>query len=337
MDSEYPPLPPSKGPSSSTQASHRRKPTTAPSASSEEHQTSKKDSQHGHGERRQTIDFRKSINIISINGDVIIEYADRDGLSSVPSGSEHRWLVASEDLTRNSPYFRALLDPNKFSEGRQFLQQKTDWSQKSAAVMRSETTDKENAAVERPPSPFSRIVDDGALIHELPKLSLPVDQFTRRLGVDAIELFLKLLSFQSLDDGDEKKLGFYAELKIHPPSLVARLVEIADAFNSPQVAREALRRCGYVYGKSKVPLSKFNQPLLKMSEDRIRQIIYIAHFLRDSSVLQVSTHTLLVAGSRYWVNGVEAPSTADNTFQWLYFTDGLEGSPNKTPASCYTY
>lgn len=337
MDSEYPPLPPSRGRTSSIQTSHRRKPTTPPSASSEEHQPSeKKDSQLAHGEHRHATDLRQSVNVISIDGDVIIEYADPDGLSPVSSVSGHRWLVASEDLTRNSPYFRALLDPNKFSEGRQFMQQKTDWNQKSAAAGQSEATN-ENAAANRPPSLFSRIVDDGASIHGLPKLSLPMDQFIRRLGVDAIELFLRLLSSQSLDDDDEKKQGFEAELKILPPSLIARLVEIADAFNSPQVAREALRRCGYVYGKGRVSVSKFNQSLLKMSEVRIRQIIYIAHFLRDSSAFQISTHALLVAGSKYWVNGVEAPSTADSTFRWLYFTDGLEGNPNKKPTSCYTY
>lgn len=323
MDSEYPPLPPSKGPTSSVRIAHRRKPTGEQSTSAEEHQTLvKKDSQHGREERFHPGALRDSVTVISRKGDMIVEHLDRD---DSPSAAGNHWLVASEDLTQNSPYFRALLDPNKFSEGRQFMQQKTDWSQKTAAA-----ADKENATAERPPSPFSRIVDDGASIHELPKLQLPVDQFSRRLGVDAIELFLKLLSFKSLDDRDEKKQAFESELKTLPAALVARLVEIADVFNSPQVAREALRRCGYAYGKGRASMSKFSQQMLKMSEDRIRQVIYIAHFLRDSSTFQVSTHSLIVTGSRRWMNGVEAPE--HDTFRWMYFTDGLEGKPSSIPS-----
>lgn len=328
MDSEYPPLPPSKGPASSVRvaAAYRQKPTA------EEHKkTTKKDSQYGREERERERErshpgaLRDSVTVISRKGDVIVEHLDQTSTTSSQSQGHSQWLVNSEDLIQNSPYFRALLDPNKFSEGRQFMQQKTDWSQKTAAA-----ADKDAAAAERPPSSFSRIVDDGASIHELPKLQLPVDQFTRRLGVDAIEVFLKLLSVKSLDndndyDDNEKKLAFESELRILPASLVARLVEIADVFNSPQVAREALKRCRYAYGKGRVPMSKFSQPMLKMSEDRIRQVIYIANFLRDSSTFQVATHSLIVAGSRRWTNGVEPPE--QDTFRWTYFSDGLEGEP----------
>lgn len=283
MDSEYPPLPSSRG----------QKPAE------QEQKAITKDSQHGRGVRDGAL--RDSITIISRNGDVIIEHIDQEA---------KQWLVASEDLTQNSPYFRALLDPNKFSEGRRFMQQKTDWTQKTAATATEERL---------------RIVDDEA-IHELPKLQLPVDQFTRRLGVDAIEVFLKLLSVTSVD-----RETFGNELRILPASLVARLVEIADVFNSPQVARDALRRCRYAYGKGRVSMSKFSQHMLKMSEARIRQVIYIAHFLRDSSTFQVATHSLIVAGSRHWTNGVEDRSHDQDTFRWMYFTDGLEGEPCPSP------
>lgn len=287
------------------------------------------------------------MNVISSNGDVIIEYTDRDGdgdghgdgdafpSAAVSNGMRgHRWLVASEDLTKNSPYFRALLDPNKFSEGRQFMKQKTDWSRKTAATaaagrhhqqqQQKTNNKKKNSAKRSSSSPPPSHKEKDYLLSDLPTLSLPVDESTCKLGVDAIELFLRVLSFQSLHD-DKKKRDFNTEIKFLPSSLVARLVEIADAFNSPQAVREALKRSGYAYGKGRVPVSKFNQSLLKMSEDRIRQIIYIAHFLEQSAVLQVLTHTLLVVGSRYWVNGVEPPDPDTSTFRWLYFTDGLEG------------
>ena len=314
MDSEYPPLPSSRGPVSSIQASSLRKGNAAPAEESQE-SISKSDSQHG--EHDFSDDSQPAVNIISSNGDVIIEYLDRDHVPSASSSgpmSGRRWLVASEDLTQNSPYFRALLDPNKFSEGRQFMKQKTDWSRKTAAA--GNMTDDENAHIS---------------LHGLPTLSLPVDQFLQKLGVDAIELFLRILSFQSLGD-DEEKQKFNAEVKLLPPSLVARLVEIADAFNSPQVVRERLRISGYTFGKGRVSLSRFSDSLLKMSEDRIRQIIYIARFLGELSVFQVLTHTLLVAGSRYWVNGIEAP-ISDDVFRWIYLTDGLEGKSQLTLSS----
>ena len=231
MDSEYPPLPSSRGPVSSVQTLPLRKGNATPAEESWE-SISKNDSQHR--EHYLSDDSQPALNIISNNGDVIIEYLDRDFVPSASlSGhtSGRRWLVASEDLTQNSPYFRALLDPNKFSEGRHFMKQKADWSRKTAAT--GNMTDDGNAHIS---------------LNALPTLSLPVDQFTRKLGVDAIELFLRILSFQSLGD-DEEKQKFNAEVKLLPPSLVARLVEIADAFNSPQVVRE---RQGY----QDIPLEK---------------------------------------------------------------------------------
>lgn len=329
MDSEYPPLPPSRGPGpgskgSPVQTLPLRKAANAnsPSVSSEEVQVRDPTSKKGHPQQ--------PVNVISSHGDVIVEYADRER-DDFPSASfmsgPYRWLVASEDLVRNSPYFRALLDPNKFSEGRDFMKQKTDLGRKTAASAASPGTgvkDDENAE-ERPLSLLpSLLSSDMDALNAMPMLSLPVDQFTRNLGVDAIELFLRVLSFQSLDD--EKKQSFDAEVKILPPSLISRLVELADAFNSPHVVREKLRRTGYTYGKGRVSMTKFNQSLLRMSEDRIRQIIYIAHFLNEQSVFQVLTHTLIVLGSRHWVNGVEAPDPEISTFHWQYFTDGLEGN-----------
>lgn len=357
MDSDYPPLPSSSkgGPGLIRQAWEplpKPKANSAnappPSTSSSEEllkSTSKKKNvkldevpEPPHSSANDSSRRRGDpVNVISSNGDVIIEYNDRDGIgfgNALPTASSdsmrgYRWLVASEDLTKNSPYFRALLDPNKFSEGRQFMKQKTDWCRKTAATaaageQKQKTNNKKKNSAKCLSSPPPSHKEKDYLLNDLPTLSLPVDESTSKLGVDAIELFLRVLSFHSLND-EKKKRDFNTEIKLLPPSLVARLVEIADAFNSPQAVREALKRSGYAYGKGRVPVSKFNQSLLKMSEDRIRQIIYIAHFLEQSSVLQVLTHTLLVVGSRYWVNGVEPPDPDISTFPWLYFMDGLEG------------
>ncbi|ODM16293.1 hypothetical protein SI65_08292 [Aspergillus cristatus] len=323
MNSDYPPLPPSKGPgpesgaeSPSTQTLPLREAaktsTNTPSVSFEEVQARESTSQE---------EPKQDVMVLSSHGDVIVEYVDRDGEGFPSASSVCRWLVVSEDLIQNSPYFRALLDPNKFSEGRDFMKQKADLT--AAAAAESETNDDENAA-EHPLSMLpSLLTTDTDALRALPTLSLPVDQVTRRLGVNTIELFLRVLSYDSLNNGE--KHVFNKVLKSFPPSNIARLIHLADTFNSPHVVRGALKRSGYAYGKGRVSVTKFNQSLLKLSEDRIRHIIYIAHFLNEQTVYQVMTHTLIVRGSKYWVNGVEAPlDPEDGTFQWQYFADGLE-------------
>lgn len=295
MDSEYPPLPPSGALRSSFQSLSLDsiiQPTSAPGESP------------GCQPGDSSSTTQSITKVISRNGDVVIDYTDRD--MAPDSRVSYRWRVASEDLMLNSPYFRALLDPNKFSEGRNLLEQKMNRSHNASL----QTDDQET-------NPTSN--ED--ICNALPKVNLPVDNFTRRLGVDAIELFLRILSVNSL--ADEEKAGFAGELRFYPTSLVARLVEVADVFNSPNIVRDMLQRSGYSFGKGKIGLNRFNPLLLKMSEERIRQIIFIADFLDERSAFQIFTHTLIIVGSKFWINGVDPPIS--DTLRWRYFSDGLEG------------
>ncbi|PYH45727.1 uncharacterized protein BP01DRAFT_279255, partial [Aspergillus saccharolyticus JOP 1030-1] len=237
-------------------------------------------------------------------GDIAVEYLD-----SEPAAVPNRWRVSSNDLMRNSPYFRALLDPNKFAEGRDFMNQKIQRQRlPSQSAPEGLSPDDDN--------------DPAFIADELPVVRLPSDHFTSRLGTDAIELFLEVLSFDSYDDEHQRLFG--ARLRVQPVSLVTRLVELADAFNSPEAVQKVLRQLPYAFGRGKIPLTKFDAALLlKLPEDQIRQTIFVARFLDQHAIVQVYTHALVVLGSRYWANGVvETPDTP--TLPWRYLTGGIE-------------
>ncbi|OJJ45706.1 hypothetical protein ASPZODRAFT_68530 [Penicilliopsis zonata CBS 506.65] len=234
--------------------------------------------------------------VISNNGDVIIQ------LDGFQGAETHRWQVNSEDLIRNSPYFRALLDPNKFIEGRTFMEQK--------AVYTSQVSFEND-------TPLDEGQDSSGF---LPSVHLPTKESALpRLGMEAVELFLKILCSTSLDC--EAKEVFHREVKYKPVSLVAKVVEIADIFNSPQAVRTCLHDSAYAYGKNKNPFYRFSAPLLKMSEDRLRQALCIAIFLQDEGIVQVLSHTLVIAGSKVWVNGVAERRESP---RWTYFPAGIE-------------
>ncbi|KAJ5788995.1 uncharacterized protein N7518_006006 [Penicillium psychrosexuale] len=241
----------------------------------------------------QQNDEEPPITVITANGDLILEYIAPGDSSSSPT--KRKWQVASERLTSHSPYFQALLDPTKFSEGRQFNAQKQAWNE-------SQTP-------------------DPALQHALPKVRLPNVRSTSMCGEDAIELFLKILCLDSLDENE--RAVFENELKTQSTSLVARMIDLADSLNSPRVVQDVLQRIGYLYGKSKTALlARFNSALLSMKEDRIRQIIFISAFLDDSRLTRIMTHALLVVGSRFWINGLDAPE--EESLRWRYLPHGLE-------------
>lgn len=243
-------------------------------------------------------------------GDVIIEYVPPVHASpEPPRPSRYRWQVSSELLAQNSPYFRALLDPNKFAEGRQLMDQKITRVQRTSSKPEKDGRSQSSAP------------DEEVAWQDLPTVRLPSDHFSPKMGVDAIEVFLKILSFDAFDE--DLKRTFDAEIKSQRTSLISRVIGLADSFNSPRVVQQTLKRSGYAYGR-KVSLSKFDDQLLKWTEDRIRQSIFIARFLDDGAIFQILTHTLIVLGSRSWANGLEKP-TSPPTSPWWYLSDGLEG------------
>lgn len=300
MDSEYPPLPSSRAIDATLQNLSLSDGEGAAQVSSE----SETPVLVANG-RGQESAQAKAQTVIE-DGDLILEYTtSKHSLPSTRASVTYRWKVSSKALMQSSPYFRAFLDPEKFSEGRSFMKQ----MELHSLGVNSST----NETVES--SSFDPDQD------ALPIMRLPDTHLSPRLGADTVGLFLRVLSFESFNW--EEKEAFDKDLKAQKPSFIAGLIELSDAFNSPQVIGESLKRSGYSPGKPKLPMTKFNSAMLKLNEDRIRQSIYIAKFLNRQAVFQMLTHSLVVAGSRFWVNGVERPEPGAPS--WHYLADGLEG------------
>jgi hypothetical protein len=217
--------------------------------------------------------------------------------------------VRSDNLKRNSPFFSALLDPNKFAEGRHFGENRTRVKQ-SSALIKSSNESKDD-------------VEAHSLAEGLPLVSLNVTRLIGKHRIDALELFLKILSW-SASNGDEPGKRLSEEIRQHPVSIVAGLVEVADLFNSPQIVRDTLRRARYTPSiKGKISLGVFSPSLLKLSGERVRQIIYIAMFMEEAAIFRVLTHTLILQGSASWVDGVGIQDPASH--RWSYLSNGIEG------------
>lgn len=240
-----------------------------------------------------------SLSVICLDGDMIIEYVDSS------STGKRYWQLSSQSLMHNSPYFQALLDPNKFAEGRLVAEYKRGNAPNGAHLTSSVDT----------PGTFD------ALELDLPIVKISETHLTKLCGAEAIELFLRILCAEGL--GKDKQVMFDSELKVMPPSIVARVIEIAESFSSPNIVKQTLKRAWYMFGRTKITWNKFGSPLLKQTEERVRQIIVIAEFIGDYSIAKVMMHTLLVMGSKYWDGCPEPPAT--DHLRWQYLPGGVEG------------
>lgn len=240
--------------------------------------------------------------VICRDGDLIIQYIEES------SSVTHRWRVDSDSLRRNSPYFEALLDPQKFAEGRLLAQDK----QNQLAASKSAPSAR-NAAESH---------GDRSEVLNIPTVRLIESPMTKLCGTDAIGAFLEILCLNVQDR--ETRAAVERDLRNMPISLFERIIEIAEALNSPKFVNESLRRV--VHGESggtKGTHSKFNPTTWKWSEERVRQKIIIALSLGEAQTAKVMTHSLVVTGSRYWANKPEMPSIPH--LRWQYLPHGIEG------------
>lgn len=284
MESEFPPLP------SSGQAG---KPSTKPS---------QRVLLSAGGYRGLEIDRNGSRiihKILSRQGDAILEYIDTDSHKSV---IHYRWQVSSAMLIKNSPFFSALLDPNKFSEGRRFVEN-SSLSKVSSSSGSDESTDES--------------------LTQLPLVRLTVARLVGKHRMESFELFLKMLLIAVADSDGRVKLG--KEINRQSVPVIAGTIEIADIFSSSEEVKILLKEFKYRPSiKGVQDLETFGSSLLKLNEERLRQIMYIAMFLKSDTIFRVASHALTLVGSVRWSDYISGFHTTER-HRWSYLPNGIEG------------
>lgn len=204
-----------------------------------------------------------------------------------------------------SPYFGAMLDSEKFMEGRLLAQQR------QALIDGAVDSSSSNSGI--------------SSLTKLPIVEIPSSTKSELCGVEAIQLFLKILCLDSSDT--EAQHVFYDGLTAQSSSVIAKLIDISEWFNSTSPVQKALQTAQYRGGgksKPSVSMKVFTLDMLKLKERRIREMIFISASLDLNDILKAMTHTLILVGSRYWQQGPERP-TSDGYLSWKYLPNGLEG------------
>ena len=227
--------------------------------------------------------------IVCPGGDLILHYV------SSATAETYYWKVDRNTLRRQSSYFNVLLDPTR-------------------SFIESQSLAKQLATL------------SGSNV--LPIVKLPATPFSELYGIDALELFLQVtfltsLKVTPLNEGEESLESLFSRNVLALPlSSIARLIAVAQFYQNEASVYQVLKDLKYLE-KSKFQLHKFSQKTMKLDEDRIRQTIVIAKFLRESEIVKKSSHALVVSGSTHWTQAPEVPDGPH--LPWQFLADGMEG------------
>ncbi|KAK2813763.1 hypothetical protein FQN50_000161 [Emmonsiellopsis sp. PD_5] len=226
--------------------------------------------------------------------------------------------VSSSALREASSYFKVLLDPEKFREGREFLEESAQLDARYGANT------------------------DMPSIEELPRIPLELPPVAGKFDkADLMEAFLKLLHLRynvtdTTDSGVTVQVPTYkqtlhalAPLSESSTSFLASLVALSDRFDGLQALNRAL---AVPLGNSETLreriLSKTDRLLrssrLLEDEGLMRRTIYLALFLRDEERVITLTHRLIVDGSTEWVDGGTGQVAGIDKPIWWNLPNGIE-------------
>lgn len=195
----------------------------------------------------------------------------------VESGDGHMlYLVSTVKLRDSSPYFRNLLDPEKFSEGVRLT-----------AVQRM-LRERYRSWGDVPPNELPRIP-----IKDIGQLS------SRVAHEESMTTFLSVLH------------GVFPPVNSASPSSLANLVVVADRFDGLSSIKELVRKHHILYWAI---TTKWLQSTYK--EEPIRQILLSGVLLNLSHWITSFTTRMVNHGSRYWGSVAEGVDEGSSPLWW---------------------
>ncbi|KAM5435464.1 hypothetical protein McanMca71_005260 [Microsporum canis] len=243
--------------------------------------------------------------IIREDGDMVLVC---DISSHNPLSKYERCLVrlCSLEIRRTSDYFKVLLDPEKFQEGRSLLQ--------SHGLMEAQHGSKK-AALE------AVCIDQ--LFHmklELPPLS------TKANLKEALTLYFQILCLDQ-EEYPSDSGGVFMRLINSPVSLLASLIVLSDRFVSYPALRRAFRLAQPLDNGKAIAPSRILQRLWNFEssdEERVREAIFLALFFQEPKSFGRLTQLLILRGSINWMANKPSGHAGLEKPLWWHFPEGIE-------------
>ncbi|EEQ89691.1 hypothetical protein RJZ56_000141 [Blastomyces dermatitidis] len=251
--------------------------------------------------------------ILCSDVDVVLEFTPSPS-SGARKLAHMKYLmgVSSTALKESSTYFRVILDPDKFREGRELFEKTAQLDAKYGAGEVS-------------------MNDDEAAFAELPTISIELPPLAGVFDkADLIETFLRVLYLGSAMSHDDQNIqDILNHLAKKSISFVANLIVLSDKFGGQEALKRALNipLDGVSKSVGQTLISKTLRRLQSSrveDEERTRQAIYFALFLGSNDGVLAFTHMLIIDGSREWVSGGGDGWVGIDRPLWWHLPHGIE-------------
>lgn len=248
------------------------------------------------------------VRVVADESDLVLHWVEPNlpAASSRPSPTGVLFHVPSAALMQMNPYFAALLDPKKFSEGKGL-------------------GDKTSQLVEKYGSQMQGRLDQ-VQFDELPRVDIEaVGVIAKQISkADVFEFFLRMLICAG---NTEKRKEFLKKLASKSAPFLASLIIVANRFNGQEVLKTLMAesRCAVNLTKDKLLKPANVTGVRHSNEERVRQALYVGIFLEHHRVTRAMSHALILMGSKAWFfGGDEADTPVERPF-WWHFPEGIEG------------
>ncbi|EER38032.1 conserved hypothetical protein [Histoplasma capsulatum H143] len=256
----------------------------------------------------------KKTKLLCSDADVILEFTRSPPPRSRNfAQAKYRMGVSSTLLKESSMYFRVILDPDKFREGRELFEKTAQLGAKCGAGGAS--------------------MNDAVALVELPTISIELPLLAGVFDkADLVETFLKVLQFCGTNSHNDRQTEEILDhLGKQSISFVANLIVLSDKFGGQQALKWVLN----------IPLNGARKPVgqtlmsktlrrLQASqigdEERTRHAIYVALLLGYNDEVAIFTHMLIIGGSREWMDGGRDGWVGIDRPLWWHLPNGIEDS-----------